>query len=262
MSLLGPARASHLRSVAVAASLWGGIVASLSVASCADSQRRSAACEQLVVATCATREYCGGVDAATCEADHVDRSCDETLDDTRTCVTALNAVLTETCTQLPGDLPCANDLLSSGLYDACVSDAECQDDEFNVACFGGLCSQPCDDVDAACPREGACNTTALRCEDSCDDDVQPCASGRACVDDRCITCEAACDDTHCDTGTTCDCGRCVATSCETSSECPDRFGCLDGGCATCRVDDQGECLPCVSDGDCGDGVCSDGGLCV
>ncbi len=262
MAPVVPVRSPHRRSVVVAASVISAIVASLSFAACTDSRKQDAACEQLVVATCATREHCGGVDAKTCETDHIDRDCDETLDDTRTCVTALNAVLTETCALLPGDLPCAADLLSSALYDACVSDAECRDDEFEVACYDGLCSQPCDDVDAACPREGACNTTAHRCEHSCSDDVQPCASGRACVDDRCITCEDACDKTQCGTGTTCDCGRCVATACETSSDCPDRFGCLEGGCAACRVDDQGECISCVVDGDCGDGICDDGGICV
>lgn len=234
----------------------------LLVGACADEQRRKAACEQLVAATCATRDHCGGIDAKTCEDDGGERSCNESPEDARRCILALNTVLTQTCTQLPADLPCPADLLSSALYDACSSSAECRDADNGITCVDGLCSQTCDDVETYCPREGACNTSAGRCEDSCNDLLQPCASDLVCVEDRCLTCDEACVDKNCDTGTTCSCGVCEPTPCEATFDCPSEFGCLAGACSPCLRDDQGSCLTCVIDDECGEGICDDGGLCV
>jgi hypothetical protein len=129
-------------------------------------------------------------------------------------------------------------------------------------CLSGLCSLPCDDVEAACPAEGACATAAGRCEASCDELLQPCASDRRCLDRRCVACDDLCADTTCATGTTCTCGECVATPCGQDADCPTDFGCVDFGCAPCLRSDDGPCLPCVSDLDCGAGVCAVGGFCV
>jgi hypothetical protein len=215
-----------------------------------------------VLATCEARSHCGSVDAARCRADRDDRACAETPEEARACVLALNPILAETCVALPGALPCPADLLTSGLYDACVNDAECAPSPPGLLCLSGLCSLPCDDVEAACPDEGACATAAGRCEADCDDVLQPCASDRRCLDRRCVACDDLCTDTTCAEGTTCTCGECLPTPCEQDADCPADFGCVDFACAPCLRGDDGACLPCFSDFDCDVGVCAVGGFCV
>jgi hypothetical protein len=241
-----------------------GCVPGVVVGGCAEQQRNTAACEQLVLATCATREHCGGVEAARCAESKAERSCAETPQEARACVLALNDVLTDTCTALPPLSSCPQDLLSSAAYEACVSDGECSTTPDALACIAEQCTQACDERGAVCPGEGACNAAEGRCELSCDDDDQPCAPDRVCSEDRCLTCDEACVDKECGVGTECECGQCVAAACDDDDDCPSDFGCLDEACAACVRNDSGDCVPCSFDSDCvGFGVaCVEGGFCV
>lgn len=122
----------------------------------------------------------------------------------------------------------------------------------------------------------------------CTDDNQ-CASGRRCIDNRCVGCSV---NVQCRPGYSCQSGDCVR-DCQSNAECPQGLACIAGSCTTCLTSsdcrdpslvcnpqsqcahcrDRSECPAgkaclvtgcgdCALDADCGTGAICEQGVCT
>lgn len=153
----------------------------------------------MVLAFCTMSDHCGGEDIDSCNAARASllTSCATTVDDSATCVEAVNGALANECSVVPADLPCPAEVLSPPAAEGEGEGSRdtryrlCSDDD---GCEAPLvCSQPVADelrfcsLNCAAPSECPAPTNGqdavcfagLFCAAGCESDQQ-CAEDMTC----------------------------------------------------------------------------------